>query len=74
MLNETEDNEIVCLGVHSGENVKYVRAVCKCGHSIYFLRNRPAICRNCGRTVYPTRRTEFKDKVSKTMKRRKNYE
>lgn len=53
----------------TGEKVRYVRKSCVCGHSITFLSNRPAICRHCGRTVYPTNICEFKEKMK--MKLRK---
>ena len=69
--NETEDNEFIVRDKYTGEKVKYVRAICECGCSVYFLQNKPEICRHCGRTVYPTRRTEFKELIKKTMKRRK---
>ena len=72
--NETEGNEFICRDKYTGERVKYVRAICKCGCSVYFLQNKPLICRYCGRTIYPTRRTEFKDKVNKLIRRRKYYE
>lgn len=72
--DETEGKGFVCRDKYTGEKVIYIRAVCRCGHSVYFLKNKPIICRHCGRTVYPTKRTEFKDKVGKTMRRRKNYE
>ena len=64
-----ENNEFVARDKFTGENVKYIRKVCKCKHSIYFLSNKPAICRCCGRTVYPTKECEFKEKMK--MKLRK---
>ena len=51
-------------------HIKYVRAVCKCGHTTYFLKNTPTMCSHCNRTIYPTQRTKFKDKINKLMKRR----
>ena len=54
-------------------HVKYIRAVCECGHTEYFLSNKPRPCSHCNRTVYPTERTEFKDKIQK-LKRKKEKE
>ena len=51
-------------------HIKYVRGVCECGHTTYFLRNVPSICSHCQRTIYPIERTKFKDKTNKLMKRR----
>lgn len=51
----------------TGEKVKYVRKLCVCGHSITFLSNRPTTCRVCGRTVYPTKICEFKNKLKKEL-------
>lgn len=55
---------------YTGQRVKYVRKVCKCGHSLTFLQNKPAMCRHCGRMVYPTKICEFKNKLKKEMKKR----
>lgn len=62
-------DEFIARDKYTGEMVKYIRKLCKCKHSIYFVRNKPAICRVCGRTVYPTKESEFKEKMK--MKLRK---
>ena len=54
-------------------HVKYIRTVCECGCSEYFLSNKPRPCRHCGRTVYPLESTKFKDKIEK-IKRKKEKE
>lgn len=64
-----ENNEFIARDKITGEKVKFIRKVCKCNHSIYFVSNKPAICRVCGRTVYPTKECEFKEKMK--MKLRK---
>lgn len=63
-------DEYIAYDKKTKEMVKYIRRVCKCSHSIYFVRNMPVICKYCGRTVYPTKQCEFKDKLIK--ERRKN--
>ena len=45
----------------------------KCGHSMYFMKNHSATCGVCGNIVYPTKKSEFKEKM-KMMIRRKNNE
>lgn len=62
-------DEFIAYNGMTGQKVKYVRKVCKCGHSITFLSNRPSICRHCGRTVYPTKECEFKDKLRKELRK-----
>lgn len=49
----------------------YIRVYCRCGHSLAFLRNHSAICNNCGRTVYPTKKCEFKEKTEKELRKMK---
>ena len=49
---------------------KYVHVYCKCGKSCYFKRDYPAICSHCGRLVYPSKESEFKNKLIKEMKKR----
>lgn len=67
-----ENDEFIARDKITGEDVKYIRKLCKCSHSIYFVSNKPAICRVCGRTVYPTKECEFKEKMK--MKLRKELE
>ena len=67
MINKEELNEIYARDKYSGEMVKFVRKVCKCKHSMYFITNQPAVCRRCGRLVYPTKLSEFKAKLKKEL-------
>ena len=45
------------------EPVNYVKVQCKCGKVCCFLRNHSVECSRCGRTVYPTKESEFKEKM-----------
>ena len=47
----------------TGQMFSPIRAYCECGHSMNFLSNHSATCTYCGRTVYPSKETEFKDKM-----------
>ena len=67
--NNEELDEYIARDKITGENVKYVRKVCKCGRSIYFLNNKSMICRQCNRRVYPTKSCEFKEKMKKEMRK-----
>ena len=58
---------------YTQEKVNVIRTKCKCNTTIYFLQPYPAVCRHCGRLVYPTKRTEFKDKLIRE-RRKKKYE
>ena len=51
-------------------DIEYVKVKCDCGHVISFLSNHSAICRYCGKTVYPSKRCEFKEKLSKEKRKR----
>lgn len=47
------------------------RHECECGHIIYFSRKKDKlICKCCGRVAYKDDKARFKDKLSKTMKKR----
>jgi len=46
-----------------------LRIYCQCGKSLQFYTNHSAICRTCGRVVYPSKESEFKEKME--MKLRK---
>lgn len=49
----------------------YVHIYCpKCNHSMYFKRNHQATCQWCGTMVYPSKRSEFKDKIKKLKRKR----
>lgn len=54
----------------TGEKIKLYRVKCECGHVINFVSNHYAICNHCGRKVYPTKKTEFKDKLLKEINKR----
>ena len=43
--------------------INYVKVQCKCGKVCCFLRNHSVECTRCGRTVYPTKESEFKEKM-----------
>jgi len=45
----------------------YAIVKCKCGEQFRFHNNFPAICNYCGRKVYPTKLLEFKEKIKKTL-------
>lgn len=62
------------VSVYSGEPVNLFRVKCKCGHTLNFIRNHPQRCTFCGRVVYPSKRTEFKEKLLKKIKRSNNNE
>ena len=55
---------------HTREKVRYIKRKCICGRSLYFLENRPTICFDCGRLVYPTKKIEFKEKLKKELRRK----
>ena len=63
-------DEFIALDKYTGEYVRYIRKKCRCGHSLYFLKNKPAICRYCGSTIYPTKICEFKEKLKKEIKKK----
>lgn len=44
----------------------------KCGHSMYFMKNHSATCSICGNLVYPTKKSEFKEKMEKLIRRKNN--
>jgi len=58
------------------EKVRSYRVVCgNCGHTVSFLRNAPLICNWCRHTVYPTKKTEFREKlILELRKKDKDYE
>lgn len=62
--------EYIAYDKYTKQMVKYVRKQCQCTHALYFYKNEPMICRICGRTVYPTKECEFKDKLKKEIKRK----
>lgn len=58
------------ISTFSGELIRLYKVKCKCGHIISFLSNHYIICSYCGRKVYPTKRSEFKDKLLKEINKR----
>ena len=53
----------------TGEKVKLIRRLCKCGHSVNFISRNPMICNHCGNTVYPDAKYEFMEKMKKELKK-----
>lgn len=53
----------------TGEKVVFHKVMCDCGHSLSFLSNHFIICGYCGKKVYPTKKSEFKDKLMKEIKK-----
>ena len=45
--------------------VTQAKVECVCGQIVNFKRNFPSICRSCGRTVYPTKKSEFLNKMKR---------
>jgi CDGSH-type Zn-finger protein len=64
-------DEFIVRDKYTGEKVKYVRRVCKCGHSLYFLENKPMVCSHCNGTVYPTGNYEFKAELEKVRRKKR---
>lgn len=64
-----KDGTCIFYDGYTGEKVNYIRKSCVCGKSFTFLSNHSIICRNCGRTLYPSKECEFKEKMK--MKLRK---
>lgn len=58
------------ISTFTGEPIKLLKVKCECGHTISFLSNHYVICTHCGRKVYPTKKSEFKDKLLKEIKRK----
>lgn len=54
----------------SGEPIRLLKVKCKCGHTLSFISNHYTICSHCGRKVYPTKKTEFKDKLLKEINKK----
>ena len=55
---------------YSGETIKLFNVKCECGHTLSFISNHYKLCNHCGRKVYPTKRSEFKDKLLKEIKKK----
>lgn len=53
----------------NGDKVVLIRRYCKCGHSLNFVKRRPATCTYCGRLVYPDDKYEFQEKLKKEIRK-----
>lgn len=71
MIHELKES--IEIDRYTGEKVKLLKKKCICGHSMTFLSQNPALCRHCGRMVYPTKFSEFKDKLIRE-RRKSKYE
>lgn len=62
------------ISTFSHERIRLYKVTCKCGHVVCFISNNKMICNHCGRTVYATKKKEFKDKLIKEIRKneRKN--
>lgn len=58
------------ISAFTGERIKLFKVKCKCGHVISFISNHFMICNHCGRKVYPTQKSEFKDKLLKEIRKK----
>lgn len=54
----------------TGKKINVFKIRCKCGHTISFVSNHYSICNHCGRKVYPTKKSEFKDKLLKEVSKK----
>lgn len=54
----------------TGEPIKLFKVKCDCGHTLSFISDHYSICNFCGRKVYPSKKSEFKDKLIKEMNKR----
>lgn len=55
------------ISFYSHEKIRTVKVTCKCGHVLDFISNKSRYCNHCGRTVYPTKKCEFKEKLIKEI-------
>ena len=56
---------------YTKEKIRTYRTICRyCGHSVSFLRNQPLICSWCKHKVYPNKKSEFKDKLMKEIRKK----
>ena len=54
---------------------KYEHVYCRtCHHSIFFLKNSPTSCNYCGTLVYPSKKSEFKNKLEIELRKSKYKE
>lgn len=57
------------ISFYTREKIKPVKVNCQCGHVLAFISNIPRFCNHCGRKVYPSKRSEFKEKLLKEIKK-----
>lgn len=59
------------ISTYTGEKIKPIKKTCVCGHVLAFISNKSATCSHCGRKVYPTKKSEFIEKLNKEINRRR---
>ena len=58
---------------YTKEKIRTYRGVCEhCGHSVSFLKNQPIICSWCKHTVYPNKKSEFREKMIIELRKKEN--
>ena len=72
MIRNYNDKDIpnLMFNARTGEVLSPKRVYCVCGHTMNFLSNRSAICTYCGRTVYPSKECEFREKLEKERRKK----
>lgn len=53
----------------TGEQSNPERRYCKCGHSMNFYSDHSSRCTYCGRIVYPSKGSEFREKIEKERRK-----
>ena len=49
-----------------------IKIKCKCGHTLMFVKNHSAICKFCGKRVYPSEKSKFKEEMEIILRRKNN--
>lgn len=63
----TFDN--MCYGFRRYGNIDPIRIKCRhCGYTLQFIYHKKQICPMCMNYVYPTKRDEFKEKLTRKIK------
>lgn len=57
------------ISFYTKEKIRPVKVTCQCGHVLAFISNTPRFCSHCGKRVYPSKRSEFKEKLLKEIKK-----
>lgn len=53
----------------------YEHIYCRvCKHSVFFKSNYPAVCSYCGAMIYPSKKSEFKSKLERELRKNKYKE